>query len=122
MTELPRKRHVQRSMPPWRSGVPVAECGLKIDPPEMITREEAATLGVDKLCQTCANVVARHRTFEDHPVAHLVREAGGQYLGIGGDCAELADELRTLALLVDRHREEWEEMIRVPRLARRLQA
>ncbi len=121
-----RKLHVRRTMPPWRRGSPpIAECGMRVEETEkMLAREEYYELPVDasrrgQVCATCASTISRHETWEKHPVGHLIREAGAQFVALGRDCDQLTDEVRALAMLVERHPEEFDEVLRPLRVARR---
>lgn len=55
-----------------------------------------------------------------NPVAHLVREAGAQFSALGRRCDELTDEMRAFGLLIERYPGEFEEILNVYRLKRRL--
>ncbi len=107
--------HVQRLALPWRTHV-LTECGLPVEGHPVISREvfieRVKEFGQSRTmmmtCMTCYETTRRHPTFEQDPARALQREIPGWYAG--KPCL-LSRELRAIAILVDRHRDEFDELM-----------
>ncbi len=114
--DLPRE-HVLRPALPWRDEE-LTECGRK--PGEHILTRDAFIAKVRKLgktraamttCMTCFETAQRWPDWNANPVAVIAREVkhftfwGAQQQG------PLKEELRAIALLVEAHREEFDETL-----------
>jgi hypothetical protein len=114
--------HVQRPTPPWRVTSLLTECGLPIANHPIITRE-ALVAKVKKqgqqrakitTCQTCWSTAERWwGTWEEDPVKAIGREV--EWHGRWGRARELRssfkEELVAIALLIQRHPEEFAELL-----------
>lgn len=113
--EEPRD-HVRRPELPWRAST-LTECGKAItDVKAWIERDELAAR-VKKhgqartaftVCMTCWHTAQRWPTFTQSPVQALRREV---YNGYVRDEAQLAAELRGIAALVDKYRDEFDAFL-----------
>jgi hypothetical protein len=106
--------HVRRPQPPWRVA-DVTECGLPGGSYSTLSRDELAAkvarLGKQRTamttCMTCLNTAQRWPPFEDDPVAAMERET---YHGRCGDTG-FRDELVAIATLIERHRDEFADLV-----------
>ena len=113
MTESLPLVHVERPLLPWRTQM-LTECGLPTEGHPVITRDafiaKVKKLGVQRAsmttCMTCFNTAQRHPTFEDNPSGAMIRECESWR-----PKPLVQRELRALAALVGRHREEFEELM-----------
>ena len=114
--------HIERANLPWHSER-LTECGLDAEIHPTWTRaevtERAHEWGVQRLsfsvCMTCWGTFERHSSWEDDPASCMVRHAMGQTLKWGGRTPEkiaFANELRALAALAERHRDEFDALCR----------
>lgn len=113
--DLPELRidHVLRPPLPWRRQQ-LTECGLPIAGHPVIDRDEAAKrfrdLGRQRasftLCVTCIQTAGRWPTWEKDPVGCLQRETYG-----GRRAESLKFELQALAILVEAHREQYDQLL-----------
>lgn len=131
--ELPEKKadildHIERQRPPWQRE-PVTECGRRMnDVKALITRDEAVAkfkrLGRQRAsfstCMTCVDRTNHAMTWEQNPMAvvhkYAERGAWGRWENrqdASGQIASTLTELRALGLLVDAHREEFENACRM---------
>ena len=110
--------HVRRPGLPWRPEHGRTECGLPVTGQPVITREEF----LEKLkmqgerrarvttCQTCLDTARRWPSWEEDPVQCLARER--DHWGTRGKYQELfRREVVALAVLAQRHRTEFEELL-----------
>lgn len=116
-------KHIYRPSLPWQT-VRLTECGQRAqDVAVVITRPEAKTLankvGRTRLhmlcCVTCINR-ANYQvdSWEDDPAGVMVRHCEGASRRRGRDPSEPSPiilELRALALLVEAHREEFDQAV-----------
>lgn len=129
MSEL---KHIERPRLPWQTDR-LTECGRDVDDYRediVIDRPQVkrllAAYGQQRvaflLCMTCLNRANySHDSWEDNPASVMRRHCER-----GGDGAAINVELRALALLVDAHRDEFDQAIHdlqsaVPLAARRKQ-
>ncbi len=102
--------HVVRSVPPWRRGTPLTECGRDPGTVSVIARDELATrvkkLGKTRtsmtMCITCMETSAQRNTWSADPAAVMERECS-RWMKTEG----ISRELRALAALVEAHPEEF---------------
>ena len=114
-----RVEHVERPLLPWRRHSVRTECGLPVAGHPVISRAEFVArvnrLGQQRTamttCMTCFTTARRWPTWEEDPPRALDRECqwGPTYRGEMG--SPIADELRALAELADRHRDEFEALL-----------
>lgn len=119
MTEDLKIVHVRRPGLPWRREQSKTECGLAIkgDDDSVITREDFLTKikregerrARYSTCQTCLDTAVRWPSWDQDPVHCLARETGNGYGR--PKSPTFKNELLALAMLVERHREEFEEIM-----------
>ena len=117
--------HIERSPLPWRPER-ATECGLDATRHPTWTRDDAKSkrkeMGRQRFslfcCMTCLSTMERHSTWEEDPASCLVRHAQPMALsrwGRRGETKEevrrFADELRAIAALIERHREEFDALV-----------
>lgn len=114
--------HIERSPLPWRPERST-ECGLDATRHPTWTRDEAAKLAKDLgrqrfsmiVCMTCFGTADRHSTWEEDPASCMVRHAQRMTQRWGREYApekrRFADELRAIATLVERHRDEFDALV-----------
>jgi hypothetical protein len=106
--------HVRRPNLPWRI-FDLTECGLQTTDRPVISRadlqakwkrqgQQRAALTT---CMTCLSTAQRWPSWDEDPAACLGRET---YMGRSPD-TRLADELRAIALLVEAHRDEFDQTV-----------
>lgn len=125
LTRAPKLRHVLRHQPPWRPNpTPRAECGRHTTDTDLVwTQEEfasqLASLGQQRLslhmCMVCMNTLGNRNRFRQpnwgsNPVEIIHRETL-DYIRSGATDGPLAQELRALALLAQRHPEEFNQAL-----------
>lgn len=107
--------HVRRPALPWREAT-YTECGRPLpDVSSWITREDVlervAQWGKQRTslhtCMTCWETASRWPVFDDDPVMSMYREV---YQGLGRH-PDLAVELRALAALAIKYRQEFDEFV-----------
>jgi hypothetical protein len=111
-----RVEHVARPRIPWRDNGVRTECGLPAAAHPVISRAaftaKLRQLGKQRTamttCMTCFNTALRWPTWEENPAACLGRETQAYRTD---KARELNDELRAIALLVSRHREEFDGLM-----------
>ncbi|MFF4777562.1 hypothetical protein ACFY05_32365 [Microtetraspora fusca] len=123
---MPQPRdHVIRPLLPWRSpGNEITECGRPAgDVRSAITQDELKArireMGKQRAalftCMTCLDTAANWATFQEDPVQVIYRESytnfGGRQVYGGLKADVFADELRALAELVARHRDEFDTIL-----------
>lgn len=111
-----RLDHVRRPQPPWRPAADVTECGLPGDGLPTLSRDQLASrlaqLGAQRTamttCMTCLSTARRWPTFDADPVAALARESHNN-----ADPADtgLRDELLAIAALIQRHPDEFADLL-----------
>lgn len=111
--------HVRRPGLPWRQEQSRTECGqvIKGDSANVITRDEFfAKIKREgdrrarySTCQTCLDTAARWPSWDQDPVRCLGRE-GSVHYGRAVN-PQFKNELLALAMLVERHREEFAELL-----------
>ena len=111
--------HIARPPLPWRDsglticGKPVTQYadGLVVNIAD--ARAAVRRLGKSRFamthCMTCANNADRWWTWEENPGARMAREIG--YLGMTKAEPIIHTELRVMALLIERYRDEFDEMV-----------
>jgi len=108
--------HIERAQLPWRNER-VTECGrLTNDVKSILTREQAIAkwkrLGAQRAamttCMTCAQTANRQETWEESPSAVMQRYA--QHWRTP-EVERLNRELRAIALLIDAHQYEFQELL-----------
>lgn len=123
-----RKWHILRLQVPWRRGALLTECGMEDD--RALTAEETLAktkeLGQQRMamltCMTCWGTVQRYRfwddgrvqlnTWADDPVAIMDREVNrSRWGGPKRAPSPLKDELVAIALLIEAHRDEFDELL-----------
>ena len=110
--ELGDLTHIERAPLPWRTAR-ITECGLSAERHPTWTREEAheirKRLGVTRFvmhaCMTCNLASNRHATWDTDPRACIMRYAGDRRHD------EFVHELRAIATLIERHREEFDTLV-----------
>lgn len=116
-TPDPPRDHVRRPDLPWRTAN-LTECGRPVgDVKSFITRDELdARLRKDgrarvafSVCMTCWQTATRWKTFNQDPVEAIRREV---YLPREGTEDLLRVELRGLAALADKYRDEFDEFVK----------
>ena len=119
--------HVIRSRPPWRTGPDITECGKRVAGQPVITRDaflaKVRSQGKQRsamtTCMTCWNTAASHPSWDENPVASLVREARqfefarweGTFGGESAKTVTFRDELLAIAALIDAHRDEFDDLL-----------
>jgi hypothetical protein len=111
--------HVQRPPLPWRKEHHRTECGLPVAGHPVIGREEFKAKvkreGVRRAqvttCQTCLDTANRHPSWEEDPVRAVGREMERWRWGGPRERNPFRDELLALAALVERHPEEFAEIL-----------
>lgn len=111
--------HVRRSLPPWRERDFKTECGrAENDCRSVLSRQEM----LDKLrrqghrraalssCMTCLETASRNPSWERQPSAVMMRVLGNRYGYPRHGTDENDRELVAIAMLIERHRGEWEEI------------
>lgn len=116
--------HLERVMPPWHTGPALTECGRPVADVKSIVARDAlkakfAAQGKRRAsfstCMTCADLFGRTAAWEQRPedvVERHVRGAGMRRYGSPTDDGDRRRrELLALGLLVDEHREEFEQLV-----------
>lgn len=118
MSEDLRIVHVLRPPLPWRRSQPRTECGLttEVGSDHVETREQfKARLKLEgdrrarfSTCQTCLDTAQRWPSWDEDPAKCLERELPrwGQKQPV-----DVRQELRAVAMIVERHREEFDELV-----------
>lgn len=108
--------HITRSAPPWRDAQGLTECGRSVnDVAAVISRDQAIrkfkdlgkTRAAMTTCITCCQTVNRSTTWEQDPVKAMHRETS---VYKPEEIAQLRDELTAIALLIERHRADFNEI------------
>jgi hypothetical protein len=108
--------HVRRPDLPWRTSERT-ECGRPINDVAKWIDRDALLARIKKLgkqrtglvtCMTCWQTSARWKTFAEDPVDALYREVYG---GSPADSHVLRAELRAIAALVDKYRNEFDDYL-----------
>jgi hypothetical protein len=60
-------------------------------------------------CVTCWETATRHHTWEDNPMALMQRETSAYYNAASKE--PITTELKAIAILVARHRDEFDELM-----------
>lgn len=113
--------HIERSNLPWRPERRT-ECGLDAERHPTWTRDEAEAIARDLgqqrfafvVCMTCLSTAQRHSTWEQDPASCMVRHAERNTLRWSSDDEERVlfnNEIRAIALLVEAHRDEFDELV-----------
>lgn len=113
--------HIIRSNVPWRSEV-VTECGLDATKHPAWSRDEAIAkareLGAQRfslfVCMNCKSTAERHATWAQDPASCLSRYTEKYQIRWRGESPEARlfnDELRAIALLVEAHRAEFDDLV-----------
>jgi len=112
--------HLRRTDLPWRRNA-VTECGRPVDEVKtVITRAEAVArwtqLGAQRasftLCMTCKDTANRWPTWDDSPAGAMAREcAGYDYRWGRGDKPAIDYDLRAAAILIEAHRDKFDEIL-----------
>lgn len=117
-----RLDHIMRAPLPWRAGSPLTECGrdtasleavLTLDGFRAKIRRDGQTRAKLTSCVTCWTAAERYVRWADDPTAVVGRECGRLRWEFAGgqpnpDRVRMNAELRVLAALVDRHRDEFD--------------
>ena len=116
--------HIQRPLLPWRGqDGAMTECGFDASKVSTLTREQFLQRLKDygqqrtamMTCMTCSNTATRWATWEDDPRQALDREIqwerGGGYRARNDRGERLKDELMAIAVLVEAHREVFDEIV-----------
>lgn len=115
--------HISRPALPWRNNVEAqTECGLNAAKVPTLSRDayknRLKDLGRQRAamltCMTCSTTSERHGTWESDPRMALARE-------IEWECSwrraerdtKLRDELDAIAVLIDHHRQEFDDLLAV---------
>lgn len=111
--------HIARPPLPWREsglticGHPVSQFGDGLVTNLADAHAAARRLGKQRFamthCMTCASNVSRWATWENDPAARMAREIG--YLGMTKQEPVIVAELRAIALLIERHRDDFDELV-----------
>ena len=108
--------HVRRPDLPWRAatftecGRPLADVKSYIERDELIERlrKDGQARTAYTVCMTCWQTARRWKTFAEDPVQAIHREVYGYRVG---EEEQLRVELRGLAALADKYREEFDEFV-----------
>jgi len=121
--------HVIRSRPPWRRGGDLTECGKPVAGRPVITRDaflakvraQGKQRSAMTTCMTCWDTASRHPSWDENPVASLVREArqfewarfedSPAMSGPGPKSISFRDELIAIAALIEAHPDEFDELL-----------
>ena len=109
--------HVKRGHPPWRAAPGLTECGRDASAYPVLDRDEflakIAEQGEQRAamstCMSCWHTVRQHSTWAISPQAVMSRECK-QLFGMRPD-ALVDSELRAIALLIEAHRSEFDELL-----------
>lgn len=108
--------HIIRTELPWRRGVDTrTECGLRADSYPSVTRDEAVArvrkMGQQRsamfFCMTCLYTADRWRPWEVDPVDAIRRDANS----VAEIREALHEDLFAIALLIEAHRQEFDELL-----------
>ncbi|MDO8391035.1 MAG: hypothetical protein Q7V57_11140 [Actinomycetota bacterium] len=113
--------HITRTNLPWRDATRTV-CGKPISqyrPDLVITLADAQSmqrrLGQQRfalaICMTCANNVGHWAEWDANPIMRFQREINGNGMGRDRDDQVVENELRAVAALIERHREEFDDMV-----------
>lgn len=113
--------HIERPRLPWREGPTITECGLDASKVTTLTRDEyferLKDMGQQRsallTCMTCGDTARRWATWDVDPRRALEREIvweAGYYRRVERQF-KLLDELRAIASLIDKHRDEFAGLI-----------
>ena len=118
--------HILRPRLPWRDPAAKAltECGLDASAVSTLTRAEYDRRLKDygqqrtaiTTCMTCSNTAHRWRAWDDDPREAVGREVSWESPGYRRSAdrgRQLLDELIAMAELVERHRDEFDEIMAV---------
>jgi hypothetical protein len=114
--------HIERPTLPWRNQASLTECGLAAVQVRAITRtdfdrrikEWGEQRTAITTCMTCYNTARRWGTWQDDPRKAIEREVNwetGYGFGPSPHGTQLRDELKAIALLIERHRSEFKELV-----------
>ena len=109
--------HVKRGHPPWRAAPGLTECGRDAAAYPVLDRDEflakIAKQGEQRAamstCMSCWHTVRRHSTWAISPQAVMSREC--HQLFKRRPDALIDRELRAIALLIEAHRGEFDELL-----------
>ena len=118
-------QHVARPAPPWRRPDPamdLTECGrlLAEVAPEYLTTRDALTRYIREVgqqraafttCMTCAMTIDRHSDWDADPASVLGRDGHAWRRQFTPQQSRTRTELLAVALLVEAHRDEFEETV-----------
>lgn len=115
--DLPRE-HVARPSLPWRVGEQLTECGRKADE-DTLTRDEliakvrkqGPSRAKITTCLTCFDTAQRWQDWNASPAAVMARELKNVTYWSGQAAPVIQNELRAIALLIEAHREEFDETL-----------
>lgn len=110
--------HVQRPGLPWRKEQSLTECGLPVAGHPVISRadflvklkREGERRARYSTCQTCLDTASRWPSWNEDPIRCLYREADRRW-GSRRPLDPFRTELLALAALVERHPEEFAELL-----------
>src|SRR5688572_10825124 len=115
--------HIARPNLPWREPAGMTECGHDASRVPSISREDyqhrLKDMGQQRTalltCMTCGNTAGRWGSWEDDPRQALAREIawerGDGYRARNDRGQRLKDELLSIAVLIENHREEFDAII-----------
>jgi hypothetical protein len=121
MTDQPLD-HVLRPQPPWRRSQHVTECGKPAEGRRVISRDEflakvrrqGQQRSAMSTCMTCWRTARDNPSWDENPVASLLRETRRFEWAARGRFAradQFRDELLAIAELVERHRDEFDAIL-----------
>jgi hypothetical protein len=115
--------HVLRARPPWRHGEELTECGLGVTGRQVISRDafiakvrsQGKSRSAMTTCMTCWQTASRHPSWDQNPVASLIREAQHfewhPIMSMPAKSITFRDELLAIAALVAAHEDEFEALL-----------
>lgn len=119
--------HLARVMPPWNTGPELTECGRPVADVKSIATWDELKRKIERegkrrasfsTCMTCAETADRRRSgwsWEQLPQAAVERWASGSWrhaYSLTGEGDRPRRELIAVGLLIEEHREEFEQLVR----------
>lgn len=113
--------HICRTSLPWRDATRTV-CGKQISqyrPDLVINLADAHAmqrrLGQQRfaltICMTCAHNVGHWAEWDANPIKRFQREINGNGMGSDRNDDQVEHELRAIAALIERHRQEFDDMV-----------
>lgn len=112
--------HIERPLLPWRTGPILTECGITAVHVRAVTRSDfkrrlkewGKARTAMTTCMTCYETASRWVDWNENPLQAMAREIHWEGHWTRDRGKQLHDELRSIAMLIDAHKDEFAELIR----------